>query len=240
MSRTLRTLAIVLGAALLWPLAAALASAEDGASPRWIEDRIQAFLLERMPAEPVRVAIPPLDDFALDGVDPSSVRVEIETDAKEPLHGRVPLTVSIVRGDDVLERRIVPVEIEDATLALVATRSLARGEVLRDGDVALRPVESAADRRAAVSDVESVAGKRLRRSVPSGTVLRAAWFEDVPLVKRGEPVRLSLVQGGLRIEATGLARQDGRAGEMVRVENQSSRREVLGRVGEDGVVHVTF
>ncbi|RIK98937.1 MAG: flagella basal body P-ring formation protein FlgA [Proteobacteria bacterium] len=236
MTRAVVTTALALLLASLTPSPSR--AAED--APRWVEDRIQAFLLERVPEGPVRVAIPPLGDFALEGVDPETAAVEIATDAEEPLRGRVSLTVSVVRGDEVLARRTVPVEIEEATVALVAVRALARGAVLREGDVALRPVAGASDRRAAVSDAGEVAGRRLRRSVPAGTPLRAAWLEDVPLVRRGEPVRLSLVSGALRIEATGLARQDGRAGEIVRVESQTSRREVIGRVGTDGVVHVAF
>jgi flagella basal body P-ring formation protein FlgA len=221
-------------------LALAASSARADEPPRWLEDRVQAFLLERVPEGPVRIAVPPLDAFSLDGVEPDSVEVSITTDAPEPLSGPVPLTIAIARDGHELERRVVTAEVTNAALGVVAARALSRGDVLREEHLTLAPIGNPLERRSAVVDIEDAIGKRMRRNLQSGTPLRASWLEEVPLVKRGEPVRLSVSRGRLRIESTGIARQDGKAGQIVRVENPNSHREVLGRVGEDGVVHVVF
>ncbi len=232
-----RTLAMLAAGALL---ALAVSSARADEPPRWLEDRVQAFLLERVPEGPVRIAVPPLDEFSLDGVAPESVELSITTDAPEPLSGSVPLTIAITRDGHELERRVVTAEVMNAELGVVAARALSRGDVLREEHLTLAPIGNPLERRSAVAAIEDAIGKRVRRNLQSGTPLRAAWLEEVPLVKRGEPVRLSVSRGRLRIESTGIARQDGKAGQIVRVENPNSHREVLGRVGEDGVVHVVF
>ncbi len=60
------------------------------------------------------------------------------------------------------------------------------------------------------------------------------------LVERGSLVELVLERGALRVRAQGKAREAGHLGESIRVLNRDSRREVVGRVGEDGRVHVAF
>jgi flagella basal body P-ring formation protein FlgA len=47
-------------------------------------------------------------------------------------------------------------------------------------------------------------------------------------------------RGALRIEGSAIARDEARIGEMVRVQNPTSRRELVGRLGPDGAVHVSF
>jgi len=236
--RPLARTAILLLVGAFVPLALEAARASE--SPRWLEDRVQAFLLERAPEGPVRIEVPPLDAFSLEGVDPAAVEVAISTDAKPPLAGAVPLRIAIRRAGRELERHEVTAQVEAAHLAVVAARALARGDVLAEADLTLAPVENPMERRSAVDAIEGAVGKRMRRNVEAGQPVRSAWLEEVPLVKRGEPVRITLLRGNLRIESTGIARQDGRAGDVVRLENPTSHREILGRVGPDGAVHVTF
>ena len=79
-----------------------------------------------------------------------------------------------------------------------------------------------------------------RRSIPAGRTLRTDWFEAPAVIGRGDRVRLVLHAGGMRIEGIGQALSDGAVGEVVRVRNADSRREVHGRVAPDGAVHVVF
>ena len=44
----------------------------------------------------------------------------------------------------------------------------------------------------------------------------------------------------LRIQALGKVREDGREGELVRITNLDSRRELVGRVASDGAVDVSY
>lgn len=234
MIRALGTLAIL----ALGVLGASNALAGD--APRWIEDRVQGFLLERAPDGAVRISVPPLEGLALEGVSPESVDVSITSSAAEPLHGAVPLVIAVRRDGEEIARAEVTAEVASVELGVVAARALERGALLGEDDLRLAPIEDPRERRSALDATSEAVGKRLRRRVDAGAPVRRAWVEEEPLVRRGEPVRLALVRGRLRIESTGVARQNGKAGEIVRVENPSSRREVLGRVGKDGVVHVAF
>lgn len=60
------------------------------------------------------------------------------------------------------------------------------------------------------------------------------------LIKPRDVVTLTARVGGVRLVTRGEALQEGRAGDRVRVRNIDSKREVVGRVVERGVVEVDF
>ena len=53
-------------------------------------------------------------------------------------------------------------------------------------------------------------------------------------------IKLTARVGSLRVTAKGEAQQDGRAGEKIRVRNVDSRKEIVGRVVERGLVEVEY
>jgi flagella basal body P-ring formation protein FlgA len=58
------------------------------------------------------------------------------------------------------------------------------------------------------------------------------------LVRVGEPVIIEVVSGSIRVEALGRARQSGKLGDMIRVENVDSRKIITARVVEKGIVRL--
>jgi len=133
---------------------------------------------------------------------------------------------------------VVGVDILATRDVLVATRAIRAGESF---DPASAAFEARSDRhlpRDLVAGVDSLVGQRARRAISAGTVLRSSRFERATHIRRGERVKLVVRTGGLRIESAGRAREDGNVGDWIEAQNWSSRRLVLGRVQEDGSVHV--
>ena len=135
--------------------------------------------------------------------------------------------------------------------ALVRSRApqpVARIELPALGDFGFTPAERGAldvrlsmHTRARVEGAVPVtvvfeeAGRELRRVTVTARVVLAK-----PAVKRGQLVTLRLARGSLQIFARGKAREDGRTGDTIRVQNVDSRREVVGVVAGDGVVDVAL
>lgn len=82
------------------------------------------------------------------------------------------------------------------------------------------------------ADLEAV------RPLQPGEILTERTLRRKVLVRRGETVTLLLEGHGFRITTLGLAAEDARRGDPVRVVNASSRREVLGRVEGPGIVRI--
>jgi flagella basal body P-ring formation protein FlgA len=78
-----------------------------------------------------------------------------------------------------------------------------------------------------------------KRPLPAGTVLVANMLEslDPPVIlKRNQNVIIRIERPGFLITAIGIALQDGRAGDYIKVRNTDSQRIILAKIKEDGSV----
>ncbi len=90
-----------------------------------------------------------------------------------------------------------------------------------------------------LTDLAALAHSTLRHPLPAGAVLTSNDLLPDFMVHQGEQVTLIASADGVRVQASGLALQDGRQGALVRVQNASSARVVQGVVASEGVVDVT-
>ncbi len=129
----------------------------------------------------------------------------------------------------------VRVEVFRGRPAVVLTRDIRRGEVIGLDDVGVRTARSDAT---TLSEPQQVVGKRLRRSLRAGTALRRQDLEAVPVVSRGDVVRLVARVGGVTASTLGKALGSAGIGEVLQVENLGSGRTVAGIVRGGGLVEV--
>ena len=83
------------------------------------------------------------------------------------------------------------------------------------------------------------ARRRASRSA-AGKPLTLQSVTTAAMVKRGDVVRLMIEKNGLRLSVSGEALETAGVGERVRVVNDSSKRELVGRVVDHGTVHVVY
>ncbi|MBU4034510.1 MAG: flagellar basal body P-ring formation chaperone FlgA [Proteobacteria bacterium] len=91
-----------------------------------------------------------------------------------------------------------------------------------------------------VQSPEQAVGQKLKLSLPAGAVLYAQALDAPNLVNRGERVTIMAKSKAIQITAPGEARNSGALGEMVRVKNLMSRREIHARVMGVGIVEAQF
>lgn len=144
----------------------------------------------------------------------------------------------IFRIDDtVVKNMSVRGEIEALAQIVVCTGSLKRGEILRPQDL-----------KTALMDISSIdnpgfepddfIGKKLQRSLRAGSPVLLSMVEALPIVRRGERVKIEINSGPLHLTATGLAGSDGALDEMIQVRNINSNKMVYCRVAAPGLVEV--
>ncbi len=83
-------------------------------------------------------------------------------------------------------------------------------------------------------------GKRTKRVIDASSIFRYNFLEVLPLVKRGDLVTIVAESEALKITTQGVVTEKGCKGEMVRVINTSSRKEVFARVRDARTVEVEF
>ncbi len=146
----------------------------------------------------------------------------------------------VTRVDDrVVSNLSLRVELEALAEVVVATGDLRRGTELGPAQLDLQSRDISGLRNPLFNAAE-LYGKRLKRSVRLGEPLQRLQVEFPPMIKRGELVSIQVRRGALTLTARGKSQQNGRAGEMIRVRNSQSRKEILARVVAPGQVVLEF
>jgi flagellar basal body P-ring formation protein FlgA len=130
-------------------------------------------------------------------------------------------------------------KLEAIAPVIVAATDLGRGSLLSSQDLNLVELDIVGLRNPCFN-VNQLVGKKLKRSLRQGTPVDRGTVEFPPMVARGELVTITLRHGSMKLSARGKARQDGQAGETIRVRNIGSQRNILGRVVAPGVIEVEY
>lgn len=122
----------------------------------------------------------------------------------------------------------------------VAARAMPRGTVLAETDLVSKQVDLASIRGVPETDPAKIVGARLAHPLQEGQLITVDSCEPIPIVRRGDAVVLVARREGLVVSAFGVAREDGAVGEMISIENVSSKQLVHGRVENANTVAVSF
>ncbi|MEZ5753721.1 MAG: flagellar basal body P-ring formation chaperone FlgA [Paracoccaceae bacterium] len=110
-------------------------------------------------------------------------------------------------------------------MVVTLARSLPRGTVLTADDIVLAPAD-ARQPDEIFTDPSQVIGRRIKAALGEGKPLLLRQLEPVWLVAKGSHVLLAARAGGLSVSAPAEALEDGGMGDVIRVLNLSSQREV--------------
>jgi len=153
----------------------------------------------------------------------------------DPRSRRIAGLVSL--GERQASLRVSGVVLEMREVA-VLTRSLDRGETVKDGDLAMerRPRETVpTDAQASAS---AAANEVAQHALAAGTVLRLGDTAPPELVVRGESVTIVYETPSVSLAMRGLANQGGRLGAVVNVVNTASQKVLQATVIGPGRVSV--
>ena len=132
------------------------------------------------------------------------------------------------------------VDIETLANVVVTTRPLGRHKIIRQADISVKRIDISKLQVNIISDPKKVIGRRTKRSIDPATILRTDLVELPPIVKRGDLVTIIAEAGGMRITALGKIKKKGHKGEILKVINLNSKKEIYARVVDANTVRVTF
>ena len=113
---------------------------------------------------------------------------------------------------------------------LHAGKDLARGGIISREDVYLEKKNIFELGDHFVKSVEAIDGKVLKSGVRKGDCIRTVLLEDIPLIHKGDIVKLVAKNEDLLIVTSAISREDGFQNGLIRVENLNSGRLVRGIV----------
>ena len=131
-------------------------------------------------------------------------------------------------------------EVEASVDTVVTLRQIEYGASLAATDVTLQKREITQNSHLAARKLDDVIGKKARTTIRANQPVRADQVEKVPLIKSGQMVTIIAESGVLKISVTGIARSSGAEGDVIRVQNLTSLKEIPARVIDSSTVLVPF
>lgn len=148
---------------------------------------------------------------------------------------------ALVRVNGIVEKNLsVRVHVDAQADLVVAARQLPAGTVLSADDLQMLKMDLAQAAGYPVTSMQDAVGKKVRIALRSGAVVKSNQLVAVPVVVSGQLVTIVAESGGLRITIAGRAKSSGGTGDLVRVQNLSSGKELPARVVDASTVEVGF
>lgn len=152
--------------------------------------------------------------------------------------GYFPVKVLLQNGSGEIRNISTSVDISFFEKVLVSKGRIKSRESLSRNDFTIERVEVGNLIGEPISDFATLEGMRASKTIQRGKALTEEMIEPIPVIKRGERVKLIYESGSLRVEAYGIARKDAVKGEMVEVKNTDSGKKIFGRAVSEGIVLV--
>lgn len=149
-------------------------------------------------------------------------RYEFEPLGSGPL-GRIPIVIRQYRDGRVIQTDRVTVDVHRRFTAVVTTNTVSRGQTFTDRDVQVREVFVTDDTGDLMTDPSRVVGQQAAAVLRPGTRVKARHLRSPLLVRRGEPVMVRTITGGLVVKTVARAMKNGSMDEVIDVRNERSR-----------------
>jgi flagella basal body P-ring formation protein FlgA len=183
-------------------------------------------------------AINPLLDIR---VDERPVSYQVQPPSRVSPGHRVGIKVLLYgRNGRVIRRVWVSGKVDLYQSVWVINVAVRRGELLKPGDISRQRRHVREVPSEALEDPHEVLGMQARRTLVAGTILQRDQWKTVPLVQRGQRVRILLETAFMRLVAPGETLEEGGHGDRVRVVNLASRQVVQALVRDPQTVQVMF
>jgi len=206
-------------------------------TPQKIKEMVKRFILKKMPWEPPQVSIKVSDIKAI-ALGAGEITYEVIPRKREDYLGTTNLLLVFMVNGKVEKKLWVNAHIDVSKEVVLSNHSLKRHHIITQEDIRLEKRKLSELPTNVIIDPLEVVGKRTRGAIDANVPLRLNFLEVPPLVKRGDLVTILLETDALKITTQGIVIENGCKGEMVRVINTSSRKEVYARVVDSRTVEV--
>lgn len=154
--------------------------------------------------------------------------------------GNINIAVIVRQKDRVVRNIPVRIEVEALADTVVTLRQIDHGTSITSTDLVLQRREITQNSHLAARTLDAVIGKKARITLRANQPVRADQVEKVPLIKSGQMVTIIAENGVMKISVTGKAHSSGAEGDIIRVQNMTSLKEIPARVIDGTTVQVAF
>lgn len=119
---------------------------------------------------------------------------------------------------------------------LVCKNQIDRGKEISKSDCELEVVDITQLGPTAYTSIDQLTDKIALRTITPGTIIHNGLIRARPVIEKGDIVFIRLKMGKVKIEVSGVARENGGIGDRIWVENSSSHKLIRASIKEKGIV----
>jgi flagella basal body P-ring formation protein FlgA len=151
--------------------------------------------------------------------------------------GHIGVDYKSVAGSDEVRFQLKAVA-DEWRLMPVASRPLVKGATITADDVQLMKVNGTSVGRDAIEHLGDIVGRNLIKDIGQGEMFKASVVVVPAVITAGSRVVVVFRQNRLEVTASGIALENGGMGQDIRVRNDSSKKVIVGKVSDPGLVTV--
>ncbi len=194
-----------------------------------VRGSVESYVRDRVttPADSVAVAVA-LPMFAVEPHEVTDFRLDLFS--TKPVIGTVPVKITFLLDGGGSLTYAATARVRVYASVLVAAERLNRHEIVTQEALRVETREITNLTDAYFTVPAEVAGKRARRVISPGNMLKASDVEAIPLVNRGAGVTVAIVLGKVTVTSKAKALEDGEMGEIIKVQDLTTGKRLVGTV----------
>ena len=154
--------------------------------------------------------------------------------------GRVKL-IAAVNVNGKVENEVMLSGCVDIFESVVCTsRDLKRGEVIKTDNVYLGKINGSRLSSKVLTHIDNVVGLQAKHNIKADTCLKEWMLEKSPVVEKGDLITIFAESGDLKVTAPGRVLMKGCTGEIIKVQNLMSKKDIYATVVNHSTVMVEF
>ena len=167
------------------------------------------------------------------------VKLEVpEIYPNSKITGGMILPLQVLEDGVERERIFIRTSIKVFKDIVVAKKNLKKGTAVKTGDVELKECDILEVRGDYFSQAASLSNKEAESYIPAGTVVTINMIRQIPVVAKNEKVKILVKDSGIRVEAEGVAQEDGMIGDSIKIKRLNTRVIIEAVVVSEGLVEV--
>lgn len=205
-----------------------------------LENRLRSFIAENAPwtSDEMQIAgVTSVGDLVL---PQGTLGISFAPRGAATWLGTTPFSVDISVDGQPVHQFVMQAMISVSRVAVVAKGAIANGRSIGATDVEKRRVDISTVRGQAFERPEDVIGLVANGYINAGDVITDSRVARPLVVRRGQPVILEARGQGFIVRIAGVAQQDGRVGDTIRVLNPTSKKILDAEVTGNGAAVVRY
>lgn len=173
-------------------------------------------------------------------VPAGEVSLQLFQKNKRRLQGNVKL-IAAIKVNGVEKNRVMLSGWVDIFESVVCTsRNLKRGEIIKKDDVYLAQRNISRLSPKVLTRIDKAEGLRTKHNIMADTCIKEWMLEKTPAVERGDIVTILAESGYLKVTVPGRVLMKGCTGELIKVQNLMSKKDIYAKVVNNTTVMVNY